>query len=131
VFRVYYALIYRHTRKHVQKRVLAFNGEVIISVVNCDFEFINQVIFILTFIATKCPGNKVWSDCASECPKTCRNLLQVPSAYCQASQVGRCVCGPGEVEYGDSCIQATECPCLYDGKEHAAGSIRKFDCNTW
>nr|USV32559.1 SCO-spondin1 [Dugesia japonica] len=83
-----------------------------------------------TLCETKCPGNKVWSDCASECPTTCRNLFQIPSAYCRASKIGRCICGPGEVEYGNSCIKPEACPCLYDGKEHPPGTVRQFDCNT-
>lgn len=38
---------------------------------------------------------------------------------------------PGTFSHSGVCVEAAECPCVYQKQEHAAGAQLKINCNQW
>ncbi|XP_072418549.1 mucin-5AC-like isoform X6 [Chiloscyllium punctatum] len=80
-----------------------------------------------------CLNGKVYNDCTKiivpgkSKAKTCRSR-NVPSS--NSLCVPGCVC-PGNLVEDDSgrCIDPEQCPCLFGGESHKAGTTIKRDCN--
>uniref|UniRef100_UPI00398F27DB mucin-2-like n=1 Tax=Pristiophorus japonicus TaxID=55135 RepID=UPI00398F27DB len=77
-----------------------------------------------------CLNRKVYFDCRNAenlCAKTCRGQ-NMPCSNTQC--VPGCVC-PDDLVEDDSgrCIAPEQCPCLFGGESHAAGSTIQRDCN--
>ncbi|XP_076808006.1 zonadhesin-like isoform X2 [Clavelina lepadiformis] len=60
----------------------------------------------------ECPGNQIYSNCASYCPTTCSNLNQ-PIACITLCRQG-CTCPSGMVDNGGVCVYEENCPPICD-----------------
>ncbi|XP_078579024.1 uncharacterized protein LOC144863560 [Branchiostoma floridae x Branchiostoma japonicum] len=78
-----------------------------------------------------CPATMVYSECASSCPRTCRN----PSGDhdCDDHCVDGCSCPEGSLwdEGSLQCVVEQECSCTHLGIEYAPGSHYHDDCNQY
>ena len=73
-----------------------------------------------------------YSECTSKCPRTCSNLYNVMPADCNSECYPGCRCAPGTfLNSQGECVQADDCPCIYQQQEHAPNSVVQVDCNTW
>lgn len=76
-----------------------------------------------------CEGGKEYRPCGPPCPQTCRNVGEDPEPYCQdAHCLEGCFCPQGTVLDNNRCVPATNCPCIYKGKEYPAASIIYNNC---
>ncbi|CAF4176668.1 unnamed protein product [Rotaria socialis] len=75
-----------------------------------------------------CPGNQIYSNNASTCPKTCDNFISFSA--CNTYKPG-CTCPPGQVltHDGISCVSVDECPCRYNQHSYATGEQILQSCN--
>ena len=86
-------------------------------------------------IAKECPAGKVYTECASNCPKTCQNIHQnFTGIDCKEDCSPGCVCpdkhfiDPG---LNSTCVRADKCSCLYQGKFYNTNQRVTVDCNEW
>lgn len=86
---------------------------------------------IPTHIEQLCPNNTVYSECISNCPKTCKSLDEESAACDETNCKSGCQCVEGFVLEGDQCIETSMCPCYYGGKAYHEGDIISMDCNQW
>ena len=86
----------------------------------------------LFFLAAKsCPYNMEYTQCASNCIRTCANMYQVPSADCTSNCYPGCACPSGKFLHNNLCIPGDDCPCVWQKKEHPTGAIITRGCNKW
>lgn len=53
-------------------------------------------------------------------------------SFCRRGCAEACYCNDTDmVLRGDKCVQKTDCPCYFEGKEYEKGSTRIEKCNTW
>ncbi|XP_066294936.1 mucin-2-like isoform X2 [Branchiostoma lanceolatum] len=79
------------------------------------------------FCWNECPAGKMYEECGTACPRTCRNL---DSSYaCAEHCVDGCFCPPGTVHHGNDCVQETNCTCLHNGREYQPGQTTRQGCN--
>ncbi|CAH1271803.1 MUC5AC [Branchiostoma lanceolatum] len=79
------------------------------------------------FCWNECPADKMYEECGTACPRTCRNL---DSSYaCAEHCVDGCFCPPGTVHHGNGCVQETNCTCLHNGREYQPGQTTRQGCN--
>nr|AUX81366.1 von Willebrand factor [Myxine glutinosa] len=75
----------------------------------------------------ECSHDKVYSECATPCPRTCQNLhMYFP---CDDTCIDGCVCPDDFVLNRGRCVKPDDCPCVQNDKEHSAGTIISQDCN--
>ncbi|XP_078605220.1 uncharacterized protein LOC144878481 isoform X2 [Branchiostoma floridae x Branchiostoma japonicum] len=75
----------------------------------------------------ECPAGKMYEECGTACPRTCRNL---DSSYaCAEHCVDGCFCPPGTVHHGNDCVPETNCTCLHNGREYQPGQTTRQGCN--
>ena len=74
----------------------------------------------------ECSSGKVYRQCGSSCPLTCRQTAYICDEQC----VDGCHCEPGKFLQNGTCIEKNECPCFSRGEEHANGNTIQEDCNT-
>ncbi|XP_056407686.1 SCO-spondin-like [Hyla sarda] len=90
-----------------------------------------------------CPGNQIFSLCASSCPHTCTDLRPESPCVSEACEPG-CSCPPGKVLQGNSCVAPEDCPCVLPSsglfwmenitleertREYPAGTTIHYQCN--
>ncbi|CAF1096107.1 unnamed protein product [Rotaria sordida] len=75
-----------------------------------------------------CPGNQIYSNNASTCPKTCDNIVSFSD--CNTYKQG-CTCPSGQVltHDGITCVPVNECPCRYNQRSYATGDQIRQSCN--
>ncbi|XP_078587904.1 uncharacterized protein LOC144868986 isoform X4 [Branchiostoma floridae x Branchiostoma japonicum] len=78
-----------------------------------------------------CPATMVYTECASSCPRTCRN--PTGDHDCDDHCVDGCSCPEGSLwdEGSLQCVVEQECPCTHLGMEYAPGSNYLDDCNKY
>ncbi|XP_035684622.1 mucin-2-like isoform X2 [Branchiostoma floridae] len=75
----------------------------------------------------ECPAGKMYEECGTACPRTCRNL---DSSYaCAEHCVDGCFCPTGTVHHGNECVPETNCTCLHNGREYQPGQTTRQGCN--
>ncbi|XP_039596385.1 otogelin [Polypterus senegalus] len=77
--------------------------------------------------AAECEGEFVYRECITCCPASCHGakLCAQSKLHC----LDGCYC-PEELIYENgSCVNISECPCLYHGAEFAPGQVVQEDCN--
>ncbi|XP_033371147.1 otogelin isoform X3 [Parus major] len=96
-------------------------------IMNCD----NNVI------AHSCPVGQIYINCSNpqvdpelSRERTCENQLLNLTFSAHPPCVSGCVCPPGLVKHGDTCLDADECPCLWKGKEYFPGDKVTSSCHT-
>ncbi|XP_042775356.1 IgGFc-binding protein [Panthera leo] len=67
-----------------------------------------------------CPPNSRYERCGPACPATC-NSEATPSNCSGRPCVEGCVCLPGFVASGGSCVAASSCGCIFQGRPLAPG----------
>ncbi|XP_069586533.1 SCO-spondin-like [Ranitomeya imitator] len=91
-----------------------------------------------------CPGDQIFSSCASSCPRTCADLRPETLCISDACEPG-CSCPPGKVVQGDRCVAPEQCPCVLQSgptflwmenltmeerrREYPAGTTLQYQCN--
>ncbi|KAM4026917.1 LOW QUALITY PROTEIN: SCO-spondin-like [Anomaloglossus baeobatrachus] len=91
-----------------------------------------------------CPGDQVFSNCASSCPRTCADLRPETPCISDACEPG-CSCLPGKVVQGESCVAPEQCPCVLPlgpellwtenitmeerSREYPVGTTLQYQCN--
>ncbi|CAJ0935204.1 unnamed protein product [Ranitomeya imitator] len=65
-----------------------------------------------TFCPPECPENSHFTTCASACPATC--VDPYPTGNCSLPCSEGCVCDPGYVISGGTCVPESHCGCLYN-----------------
>ncbi len=74
-----------------------------------------------------CPPNRIFSKCASSCPKTCQNpYIKSDNKECLRYCRSGCVCANRTlIDEGQNreCVPQDECTCLHDGKIYMANEI--------
>ncbi|XP_078669662.1 uncharacterized protein LOC144910425 isoform X2 [Branchiostoma floridae x Branchiostoma belcheri] len=76
-----------------------------------------------------CPTTMVYTECASSCPRTCRNSQG--DYDCDDHCVDGCSCPEGTLwdEGSLRCVVEQECPCTHLGVEYAPGANIPDNCN--
>uniref|UniRef100_A0A4W4GLH9 VWFD domain-containing protein n=1 Tax=Electrophorus electricus TaxID=8005 RepID=A0A4W4GLH9_ELEEL len=82
-----------------------------------------------------CP-NSHYDACAPPCPETCATLGR--NATCTGTCVEACACDPGFFLSGDTCVPASRCGCVYEGRYYVRGQrfwadtscLRPCECDT-
>ena len=64
---------------------------------------------MILYLAPKCTGDLVYSNCHSACPPQCGTLRQ---EVCAAVCVAGCECPSGLYRNGDRCYKKKDCPLL-------------------
>ncbi|XP_077146435.1 IgGFc-binding protein-like isoform X6 [Ranitomeya variabilis] len=72
-----------------------------------------------TFCPPECPDNSHFTTCASACPATC--VDPYPTGNCSLSCSEGCVCDPGYVISGGTCVPESHCGCLYNDVYYKEG----------
>ena len=83
-------------------------------------------------LATKCPANQVYQECASACKGSC-SALSGASEKCREECIPGCNC-PANLVMNDfgTCVPATECKCFYNGQTYGKNAILYKDkCEKW
>ncbi|XP_077125438.1 SCO-spondin-like [Ranitomeya variabilis] len=91
-----------------------------------------------------CPGDQIFSSCASSCPRSCADLRPETLCISDACEPG-CSCPPGKVVQGDRCVAPEQCPCVLQSgprflwmenltmeerrREYPAGTTLQYQCN--
>ena len=78
----------------------------------------------------KCPGDQVWSTSGVECLKTCETL-HVPCMNLLSVAGCRCLGNTVWDSKLTKCVNASECPCHYNGRTYKQGEYLNWDCNRW
>ncbi|CAI9718654.1 mucin-2-like isoform X1 [Octopus vulgaris] len=77
--------------------------------------------------AVMCDGLRVYKECGSSNPPTCRDKqgthLYDNTTFC----VEGCFCPPGYVEDGEDCIKPDDCVCWYEGKIYPSKAVVRFN----
>mgnify|MGYP001062711089 FL=1 len=75
-----------------------------------------------------CPGNQIYSNNATTCPKTCDNLANYIA--CNTFKQG-CTCPEGQVltHDGVTCVPINQCPCRFNQRSYSIGEIIHQTCN--
>ena len=90
--------------------------------------------------AKTCPHGLQYAECIPVCQRTCATLYSVQSDSCggAAGSTGAvtdcypgCTCPAGKFMHAGVCLDASECPCLYQQEYHDAGDEITVGCNTW
>ncbi|XP_019623670.1 PREDICTED: uncharacterized protein LOC109469577 [Branchiostoma belcheri] len=78
----------------------------------------------------ECPPHMEWTNCKSNCPRTCSNMhmpyLSCPRGKCIAG----CECNNMTVWDGANCVTPSDCPCYHGGRSYHDGETMMVDCNT-
>lgn len=81
----------------------------------------------------KCPGNKVYTECGTSCPKTCQNRnIHLSGSECIQDCSPGCVCPEGlyiDSGQNNTCVQAEDCTCFYRGNFYRPNDKVTIDCN--
>ncbi|XP_051017994.1 IgGFc-binding protein-like [Acomys russatus] len=72
------------------------------------------------FCPFQCPANSHYQLCGDSCPVSCPTL-SAPKG-CESTCREGCVCDPGFVLSGDTCVPVGQCGCLYEGRYHLLGA---------
>ncbi|XP_072547805.1 IgGFc-binding protein [Salminus brasiliensis] len=67
----------------------------------------------------RCQPNSHYEACASPCNSTCPSPQRQPA--CTGVCVEACVCDPGFLLSGSSCVPAAQCGCFYEGRYYQQG----------
>ncbi|XP_051063597.1 IgGFc-binding protein [Phodopus roborovskii] len=71
------------------------------------------------FCPLQCPANSHYELCGDSCPVSCPSL-SAPKG-CETTCREGCVCDPGFVLSGDTCVPVGQCGCLYNGRYYQLG----------
>eukprot|EP00795_Rhopilema_esculentum_P013727 gene13727-4647_t len=74
-----------------------------------------------------CPGNMVYQECGSACPKSCSNMLSSHTS-CVSDCVDGCHCPSDLWQDGEQCKPRSHCSCYVNGVAYAHNSIKKTAC---
>lgn len=83
----------------------------------------------LFFAAKQCSGGRVYQECGSPCPRTCRNRNQ--QMTCASRCLDGCFCPAGTVLDGDVCVAEDQCSCVHNGVSYVSGDVRSTACEEW
>lgn len=80
--------------------------------------------------------NEVYTECATNCPRTCENhfLVNVASDACKTDCSPGCICRDGffrDIAHQNICKRVEDCSCTYRGKLYQTKEKVNVDCNTW
>ncbi|XP_061919145.1 IgGFc-binding protein isoform X2 [Entelurus aequoreus] len=62
-----------------------------------------------------CPVNSHYKSCGTACPATCEAPF---ISSCNLACVAGCLCDPGFLLDGDTCVHPSQCGCNYDGRRY-------------
>ncbi|XP_061808679.1 IgGFc-binding protein [Nerophis lumbriciformis] len=62
-----------------------------------------------------CPVNSHYKSCGTACPATCEAPF---ISSCNLACVEGCLCDPGFILDGDTCVHPSQCGCNYDGRRY-------------
>jgi len=86
-------------------------------------------------LAKKCSSDKIYTECATNCPKTCQNMhLNFTGIDCKDECSPGCVCPEGfyiDSGQNNACVRESECTCLYQEKFYDRNEKVIVDCNEW
>lgn len=75
----------------------------------------------------QCPAGRIYTECASSCPKTCQNMHQNFTSFdCKKECVPDCVCPEGyymDAGKNDTCVKSDDCTCNYRGVFYSKGTV--------
>ena len=81
--------------------------------------------------ARVCPAGMYYTECASKCPKTCGSLYSIIPRDCLDECYPGCQCLQGTFLNHGQCVAASECPCVFQQKDHPPGTVVRISCNDW
>lgn len=87
--------------------------------------------YCLTVAAKRCPVGFVYTECTSQCPRTCSRLYAITPENCYKNCVPGCECESGTVLDQGRCVEPKKCSCTYRNENKPAGSTIVNDCNKW
>ncbi|KAI3384806.1 hypothetical protein SNEBB_006344 [Seison nebaliae] len=100
----------------------------------CTNHFININWRTSEICPKNCPGNKVFVECASKCPKCCGDMFIEENSDCYKNCEPGCVCPKGlflpDKSSNDDCVPENECQCKYDDQMFDSGQVVEIDCNS-
>ncbi|KAM5303201.1 LOW QUALITY PROTEIN: SCO-spondin-like [Glossophaga mutica] len=80
------------------------------------------------FCERLCPGDQLYSDCASACPPSC-SAGDGAEGSCGEECVSSCECPSGLPRDGALCVPAARCPCFHRRQRYAPGDTVRQRCN--
>lgn len=78
-----------------------------------------------------CPGDQLYSNCASACPPSCSAGDEGAEGSCREECVSGCECPPRLYPDCILCVPAARCPCFQRRRRHAPGDTVRQWCNPW
>ena len=73
----------------------------------------------------KCKGETSYFTCApKEQQLVCGVSRNPEDTACREG----CYCPPGRAMKGNRCVAISQCPCIFNGKEHKAGDVITQEC---
>lgn len=90
---------------------------------------VNAVPCLLTSVL-ECPGGQTYQVCGNPCERTCRNIANGDT--CQADCVEGCNCPDGQTLNDQGvCVDIAQCPCIFGGRQLAAGTTTLKGAEIW
>ncbi|CAG2184395.1 unnamed protein product [Mytilus edulis] len=81
------------------------------------------------FCPKTCEDGKVYRECSSKCPRTCKTLYSVLPDSCMEDCVSGCECPVGQFIQDGVCVKAEQCQCEFNRKRYNNGETIKNGCN--
>ena len=81
------------------------------------------------FCPKTCENGKVYQECSSKCPRTCKTLYTVMPDSCMQDCVPGCECPIGQFIQDGKCVAAEDCECQFDKKSYKTNETVKNGCN--